>query len=126
MICLEVTRNSEVVCIAGVQGGEMDGGVQWGSLAPGIAMPTPEMYVIGATDNRVFHWLRAAVGIGDVVAFRVIDAAQPDPPAKTESTDPEEPERIERRLARDQYARAKRLLKALEERWGSSVLEEDA
>jgi hypothetical protein len=126
MICLEVARNDEVVCTAGLEGGEMDGGVQWGSLAPGTAMPTPEMYVIGATSTRIFHWLRTAINVGDVVAFRVINAPHPDPPARTETTDPDEPERIDRRLARDQYARAKRLLTELERRWGSNIAEEDA
>jgi hypothetical protein len=126
MICLEVARNDKLLCLAGVPGGEIDGGVQWGSLAPGASAPAPEVYVVGATHNQILYWLREPVSVGDVIAFKVVDAAQSDPPSKAESTDSEQYERIQLRLARDQYLRAKRLLRKLEERWGPSVVDEDA
>jgi hypothetical protein len=128
MICFEVQRNGNRLCVAGVPEGILTGLLTWGSHRLGEEPPWDlELRVGGRTGGKHVDWVFEYLGLGEEILFRIVEAPDADPPDadppvdKKRPTDPEEARRIDLAVSRKLYVELKRRIRELEDRWGEAL-----
>ena len=94
MVCFEVYRNDEKLSTAGVgEFGILNADVLWLSHEPEKLArwaaegrpyyePTSMKLNVGGADWDNLKWLDVALSVGDEIRIRIVDLANPDPPAE--------------------------------------------
>ena len=121
MICLEVCRDDQRLCLAGLEVGTL-------SLDLMLCNPSegnPTLYVAGATPEQdCVEWVRRELVIGETVSFRLVEASAPDPPRPCPPPAVDSfAEAVNLSFAQDQFDTLNRRLRELKERWGEQLVE---
>jgi hypothetical protein len=119
MIALVVSVNERPIAVAGESGASVLSAILTavGKLGPDStgARAKPEgvsvKLEVGGLAQRVgensesLHWSRNELGVGDEIRIRIVDVAQPDPPARRERSEPVVDDEVRREFetARDTY-----------------------
>ena len=116
MLCLEVTRNGERLCLAGLARGGIDLSVM---VSNPVFVPST-LYVGGvASEEPMFavEWLRDELPVGELISFRLVEADSPDSPRMSTPVPDPVMESNDIRLAREECRQWTDRMQALEKRW---------
>lgn len=120
MICLEVSRNNQRLCLAGLEGGMC-------SLDIGIGPPPLEptslwvSAVRGDEPIESVEWVREHIAVGDLISIRVVEANNPDLPHLSPPVSSGFAEACDLAGAQQQYEELTGRLTELEARWGERL-----
>ena len=124
MLCLEVSLNHKRLCLAGIANGVTNLGIM--TVNPGPFEVAPTLRVDGVQGEGPFcesvEWVSQELALGDLVAFRLVEAENPDPPHPIPL---EEQKRLDAEIlghAQEDYAELRGRLKELEARWGEHLV----
>jgi hypothetical protein len=123
LLCLEVTRNDRHLCIAGVPDGILSGDLMGGNSVADPSQWSVTLYVGGVTGDDAIEWVREELAVGDLVTFKLIEAAAADPARPSTLHDPEWQKTGDLAWARHQYAELTRQLGELRQQYGDQLLE---
>ena len=124
MICLEVTKNGNRLCTAGVADGLLSGDLMWGNHATDSPSWSLSLYVGGVTGETAIEWVRDNLAVGDIVTFRVVEAIQADPARPSTLHDPDWSSAADLAWARQQHVEFTRRLHELEQQYGDRLVKD--
>ena len=122
MLCLEVTRNNQRLCLAGSAQGSWDLSLMWSNPAFG----STTLYVGGVNTDEpmaTVEWVREDLAIGEPITFRMVEADDPDTPQMSTLVPDPAMESNDIRVARNEYRQLIDRMQVLEKRWGMGVKE---